>query len=142
MNDARQEAFHAGWIQEAVTRAEFYCVARLDDLASGGAADFERVEEPTACRGRLVGGFATPALLSTGEDRPICLFSYLLLLNAGLAWVAYRKKWPHLTVLSTIFTTLFQWGWVMKFLTAAKLPLALGIFLGLSNSQLRCSCSG
>ena len=30
----------------------------------------------------LLGGFATPALLSTGEDRPIELFSYLLLLNA------------------------------------------------------------
>ena len=39
----------------------------------------------------LLGGFATPALLSTGENRPIPLFAYLLLLNIGLAWVAYRK---------------------------------------------------
>ena len=31
----------------------------------------------------LLGGFATPALLSTGEDRPIPLFAYLLLLNVG-----------------------------------------------------------
>src|SRR4029078_2815076 len=30
----------------------------------------------------LVGGFATPALLSTAEDRPFGLFSYLFLLNA------------------------------------------------------------
>ncbi|HYK88989.1 MAG TPA: DUF2339 domain-containing protein, partial [Acidobacteriota bacterium] len=36
----------------------------------------------------LVGGFATPVLLSTGENKPIPLFSYLLLLNAGLAWVS------------------------------------------------------
>ncbi|MBI2837996.1 MAG: DUF2339 domain-containing protein [Acidobacteria bacterium] len=77
----------------------------------------------------LVGGFATPALLSTGEDRPIGLFSYLLLLNAGLAWVGYRKNWPHLGVLSLIFTTLYQWGWVFKFLDQSKLPLAAGIFL-------------
>jgi len=77
----------------------------------------------------LVGGFATPALLSTGEDRPIGLFSYLLLLNAGLAWVAYKKRWPNLTILSAIFTTLYQWGWVMKFLRTGNLPLALGIFL-------------
>lgn len=77
----------------------------------------------------LVGGFATPALLATGEDRAIGLFSYLLLLNAGLAWVAYRKRWPHLTVLSAVFTTLYQWGWVMKFLETGSLPLALGIFL-------------
>ena len=45
----------------------------------------------------LVGGFATPALLSTGENRPFGLFGYLLILNAGLAWVAQRKKWPLLT---------------------------------------------
>jgi len=77
----------------------------------------------------LVGGFATPALLSTGQDRPIGLFSYLILLNAGLAWVAYRKRWPHLTTLSAVFTTLYQWAWVMKFLTTGKLPLAMGIFL-------------
>jgi predicted membrane protein DUF2339 len=77
----------------------------------------------------LIGGFATPALLSTGEDRPFGLFGYLLLLNAGLAWVAYRKSWPVLSVLSLAFTTLYQWGWVVKFLDATRLPLALGIFL-------------
>jgi uncharacterized membrane protein len=77
----------------------------------------------------LVGGFATPALLSTGEDRPIGLFSYLLLLNAGLAWVAYRKRWPWLTVLSAIFTVFYQWGWVVKFLHEGTLPIAVGVFL-------------
>lgn len=76
----------------------------------------------------LVGGFATPALLSTGEDRPIGLFTYLLLLNAGLAWVAYHKRWPLLTVFSSIFTTLYQWGWVARFLQPGTLPLALTIF--------------
>ena len=48
----------------------------------------------------LVGGFATPALLSTGENRPIPLFLYLLLLNVGLAWVAVHKKWPVLTIVT------------------------------------------
>ena len=33
------------------------------------------------------------------------------------------------TVLSLVFTTVYQWGWVFKFLNAGKLPLALGIFL-------------
>lgn len=77
----------------------------------------------------LVGGFATPALLSTGEDRPFGLFGYLLLLNAGLAWVAHRKKWPVLTVLCAILTAIYQWGWVAKFLTDGKLGIAAGIFL-------------
>jgi uncharacterized membrane protein len=50
----------------------------------------------------LLGGFATPALLSTGENRPIPLFAYLLLLNVGLAWVANRKRWPVLTILTLV----------------------------------------
>ncbi|HSP14911.1 MAG TPA: DUF2339 domain-containing protein [Thermoanaerobaculia bacterium] len=76
----------------------------------------------------LMGGFATPALLSTGENRPIGLFSYLLLLNLGLAWVAFRKGWPALTFGSLLFTVAYQWGWTAKFLTASQLPLAATIF--------------
>jgi Predicted membrane protein (DUF2339) len=77
----------------------------------------------------LLGGFATPALLSTGENRPVPLFAYLLLLNVGLAWVAYSRGWPLLTWLTLVFTVLYQWGWVFKFLDASSLPLAMGIFL-------------
>lgn len=77
----------------------------------------------------LLGGFASPALVATGQDNPIGLFGYLLLLNAGLAWVAYKKKWPLLTAISLGLTTLYQWGWVSTFLTASKVPLAAGIFL-------------
>ena len=77
----------------------------------------------------LLGGFASPAIVATGQDNPIGLFGYLLLLNAGLAWVAYKKQWPVLTAISLGLTTLYQWGWVSKFLTAGKLPLASGIFL-------------
>ena len=77
----------------------------------------------------LLGGFATPALLSTGEDRPIPLFAYLLLLNVGLAQVAYTKRWPVLTGLTLVLTTIYQWGWVFKFLSASSVPLAMGVFL-------------
>src|SRR5207302_6826669 len=77
----------------------------------------------------LLGGFATPVLLSSGQDNPIGLFGYLLLLNAGLAWVAYKKRWPLLTAISLGITTIYQWGWVSKFLTTGKLPLAAAIFL-------------
>jgi hypothetical protein len=77
----------------------------------------------------LLGGFATPVLLSTGENRPIPLFAYLLLLNLGLAQVAYAKRWPMLTALTFLFTTLYQWGWVFKFLETSSVSLAMGIFL-------------
>ena len=76
----------------------------------------------------LIGGFATPALLSSGENRPVALFSYLLLLNGGISWIAYRKRWPLLTALSMAMTVFYQWSWVNRFLTAAQLPLAMVIF--------------
>jgi hypothetical protein len=76
----------------------------------------------------LLGGFATPALLSTGENRPIPLFAYLVLLNVGLAWVAYRQVWPILAVLTLVLTTVYQWTWVYRFLSANDLSIALGIF--------------
>jgi hypothetical protein len=77
----------------------------------------------------LLGGFAAPALLSTGQNNPFGLFGYLLLLNAGLAWVARVRRWPLITALTLVLTTIYQWGWVMKFASAADLPLAAGIFL-------------
>ncbi|HUP50103.1 MAG TPA: DUF2339 domain-containing protein [Thermoanaerobaculia bacterium] len=76
----------------------------------------------------LMGGFATPALLSTGQNRPIELFSYLLLLNGGLAWVAYRKRWVALTFGSLVFTVIYQWMWIAKYLTVSQLPLAAAVF--------------
>ena len=77
----------------------------------------------------LVGGFATPALLSTGENKPIALFSYLLLLNIGLMWVAIQRRWPLLTALSVVFTVIYEWSWIGKYFTAAQLPLAVAIFV-------------
>lgn len=77
----------------------------------------------------LLGGFATPALLSTGEDRPVPLFLYLLVLNAGLAWIAWRKRWPALMALSLAVTAIYQIGWAVRFLDAARMPLAGAIFL-------------
>ncbi|MEK6375714.1 MAG: DUF2339 domain-containing protein [Acidobacteriota bacterium] len=83
----------------------------------------------------LLGGFATPAMLSTGENRPFGLFTYLLLLNVGLAWVAMKKRWPLLTAISIAFTVIYQWAWVGTFLTASQFPLAAGIFLTFAASS-------
>ena len=84
----------------------------------------------------LLGGFATPVLLSTGQNEPIPLFAYLTLLNIGLAWVAYRQTWPLLTMLTLVLTTLYQWGWVFKFLDRSQLTLAMGISFSIARSRL------
>jgi uncharacterized membrane protein len=55
----------------------------------------------------LLGGFATPALLGAGEDRPGTLLSYLLVLDGGLAWAAAKRRWVFLPVASLALTSLF-----------------------------------
>jgi hypothetical protein len=80
----------------------------------------------------LLGGFSTPILVSSGEDRPLSLFGYLLLLNAALAWVSYKRRWTLLPWLSLGFTAIYQAGWVGMFLDDTRIPLALGLFLVLA----------
>jgi uncharacterized membrane protein len=77
----------------------------------------------------MLGGFATPVLFAAGEDRTAALFTYLLILNGGLAWTAYRRRWPSLMAVSMVFTTLYQIAWTANFLDSSKLPAAAGIFL-------------
>lgn len=60
----------------------------------------------------LIGGFATPFLLSTGEDRPIALFSYILLLDAGLLFAARRRGWPLVALVSLLGTLFYQAAWI------------------------------
>ncbi|MCU0242636.1 MAG: DUF2339 domain-containing protein, partial [Vicinamibacteria bacterium] len=77
----------------------------------------------------LLGGFATPILLSTGEDRPLGLFAYVLLLNMGLFAVAIRRGWNALIPLCFIGTFLIQIGWAVKFLSPEKLIIGLVVYL-------------
>ncbi len=78
----------------------------------------------------LAGGFATPALLSTGVDRPFVLFGYLLLLDAGLLVLAVRRGWPVLAALSLGLTGLYQVSWIVGRMGAQRALLGLAI-LGL-----------
>ena len=58
-----------------------------------------------------VGGYLTPVLLSTGEDRAVSLFAYLLLLGAGAVWLDRRKPWPETLPLALTGTLLLYGAW-------------------------------
>ena len=73
----------------------------------------------------LLGGFLTPYLVSTGEDRPLALLGYVALLDAGVVVVASKKRWPTLAILGLAGTSLLYFGWSTKFLTSEKAPYAL-----------------
>jgi hypothetical protein len=60
----------------------------------------------------LVGGFATPFLLSSGANRPIGLFGYVLLLDVALLAISRRHRWPLLAALALAGTFLYQLFWI------------------------------
>ena len=69
----------------------------------------------------IVGGFATPLLLSTGENNFGGLMSYLAVLDIGILCVAIFKKWNRLNILGFIGTALLSFGWYERFYTSADL---------------------
>jgi uncharacterized membrane protein len=59
-----------------------------------------------------LGGFLTPFLLSTGEARPVGLFSYIAMLDIGLiAILIIRKKWQVLAPFSLLATYFIYYLW-------------------------------
>jgi uncharacterized membrane protein len=78
----------------------------------------------------MLGGFLTPILLSTGQDNPAGLFSYIALLDTGLVAVALHRRWRFLVALSAVGTVLMQLGWVASFFAVPKVFVAMAIFLG------------
>ncbi len=79
----------------------------------------------------LLGGFVTPIVLSTGEDRPVALFAYLLLLNVGVLSVVLRKRWHALALLSLTCTVVIEIAWFGRYMAPEKMLVALGAFLAL-----------
>ncbi|WP_184546634.1 DUF2339 domain-containing protein [Mucilaginibacter sp. FT3.2] len=58
----------------------------------------------------LVGGFASPFMVSTGKANYDALFIYLLILNTGLLIIAYYKAWRVLNIVSFAFTVIVFGG--------------------------------
>lgn len=75
----------------------------------------------------ILGGFLTPIMLSTGENRPISLFSYILLLDSGIISIVYYKRWRSIGIASLIGTILMYTAWHERFYTLDQQPIAFGI---------------
>ncbi|QDK78978.1 DUF2339 domain-containing protein [Spirosoma sp. KCTC 42546] len=60
----------------------------------------------------LIGGFATPFMVSTGHSNYVVLFSYLLVLDCGMLVLAYFKKWNIVHFVAYGFTVLLYSLWL------------------------------
>ena len=72
-----------------------------------------------------VGGFSTPLLLSTGENRELALFSYVTLLDLGMLALITYKPWRRLSFLAFAGTLLLYVAWYGEFYDRPQLALTL-----------------
>ncbi|MDZ4199530.1 MAG: DUF2339 domain-containing protein [Kiritimatiellia bacterium] len=87
----------------------------------------------------LLGGYATPMMLSTGAKNFPVLFGYLTLLGIGLLGVAWRKRWPILTYLSLFSTHLLSWAAITAHYEDRDLGLVLSflfVFFALFSTAI------
>jgi len=67
----------------------------------------------------LLGGFLTPVIVSTGENLPVPLFSYVLVLGIGAMLCSYYRKWRAVNLLAFFGTFALYTGWFEKFFRPA-----------------------
>lgn len=60
----------------------------------------------------IIGGFATPFMVSTGQGNYQVLFTYILILDIGMLILAYLRKWNLINILAYVFTMILYFGWL------------------------------
>lgn len=73
----------------------------------------------------ITGGFSTPLLVSTGQNREIALFSYVLMLDLGILALVAFKPWRRLLLLGFLGTLLLYVGWNSEFYDRSQLTPTL-----------------
>lgn len=69
----------------------------------------------------LAGGYLTPALLSTGTDAQVVLFSYLALLSASLLALALLRGFRVLAPAALVATAVYFVAWYVEFYDGERL---------------------
>jgi uncharacterized membrane protein len=68
----------------------------------------------------LLGGLLTPALMSSGKNQQVILFSYLLLLGTAALLISWRRTWQSLLPLAFGGTHLYFWQWYDQFYSSPQ----------------------
>ena len=74
----------------------------------------------------LIGGFSTPALLSTGQNREVALFAYVVVLDLGALALVILKPWRRLLLLSYFGTLGLYIGWYTSFYDITQVRMTVG----------------
>ena len=74
----------------------------------------------------MIGGFLTPALVSTGSDAQVALFTYFALHNTALLVLAWTRNWRFLELPAFALTQLYFFAWYDRFYTTERLASTVG----------------
>jgi uncharacterized membrane protein len=68
----------------------------------------------------MIGGFSTPALVSTGENHEIILFSYVALLDLAILAMVAMKPWRRIVWGAMLGTAIMYVGWAAQFYDSSE----------------------
>ena len=74
----------------------------------------------------LIGGFSTPVLLSTGQNREVALFAYVVVLDLCALALVILKPWRRLLLLSYFGTLGLYIGWYSSFYDVTQVRMTVG----------------
>ena len=78
----------------------------------------------------MVGAYAIPLLISSNHENYVLLFSYILLMNAGILFISFKRSWKVLNLLALIITWSFFNGWLLfKYNNADRFYALLFMFV-------------
>ena len=79
------------------------------------ALEADRLRSESLATVAVVGGFGTPFLVGFGTTAQLTLFSYTALLIAATVYLARRRDWPALNLMSFLLTGLMVTVWYARF---------------------------
>ena len=82
-------------------------------------------DAPGICLLGQFGGFLSPVLISTGENHPVALFSFVTILNIATVGCAYLKNWRLINAAGFIGTWALYGGWANEYYDESQLGIAL-----------------
>lgn len=69
----------------------------------------------------ILGGFATPLLVSNGQNNQFSLFLYVLLLDIAVLFISFFRKWRELNFVCLIGTGIIFFVWAFQFYSKNQL---------------------
>jgi uncharacterized membrane protein len=74
----------------------------------------------------VAGGLVTPILLTTGRDQELILFTYLMVIGAGVIAICWKKGWRIPGPVQFVMTVAYFWGWYATFYQPDRIVLTIG----------------